>query len=199
MRRLSHSICCDRNAHCQTPRALPMLAALALAVALLLTLAAPSMARTQLLGTFRDLDSPPTVQQYATAVSGRIIKAGELIVDGHPLICGTRPTVLDPNLDDYAAAFPGFIIINPRLFARVSTPVKLWIYSHECAHQFRGPDEALADCFAIQRGRRQGWMTTDGVDKVCNFIMPAKGSFMHPPGPKRCELMRKCFVDDKVR
>ena len=54
-------------------------------------------------------------------------------------MCGQRPTVLDNNLDDYGAAYPGFLILNPKLLNRVSTPVKMWIYAHECGHQFRGP------------------------------------------------------------
>lgn len=169
------------------------------AVALLaLTLASGALARTQL-GNFKDLDAPPDVETYASAVSGTIVAANSLVIDGHKLYCGTRPTVLDPNLDDYAAAFPGYVILNPRLIARVPTSVKLWIYSHECGHQFRGPDEATADCFAVQRGRRQGWLTSQGLDQVCTFIEPARGSFMHPPGPERCRLMRVCFNDDRVR
>ncbi|MEM7778075.1 MAG: hypothetical protein AAF732_21035 [Pseudomonadota bacterium] len=179
---------------------LVMLTMLCVSIAItgMVTLAGTTNARTQI-GTFKDLDAPPTVTAYATAVSGTIVPAGEMVLDGRKLLCGRRPTVLDARLDDYAAAFPGFIIINPRLIARVSTSVKLWIYAHECGHQFRGPDEATADCFAVQRGRRQGWLTTDGLDEVCRFIEPARGSIMHPPGPERCRLMRICFSEQRVR
>ncbi len=69
--------------------------------------------------------------------------------------------------------------MNMRLLSRVTTPVKLWIYSHECGHQFRGPDEETADCFAVQRGRRQGWLSPGGVEEICQFISPAKGDAMH--------------------
>ena len=110
-------------------------------------------------------------------------------------ICGKRPTVLDNKLDDYGAAYPGFLILNPKLLARVSTPVKLWIHAHECGHQFRGPDEETADCFAVQRGRRQGWLTPEGLEEVCKFISPAKGDSMHFSGSNRCEAMRKCYAD----
>ncbi|MEM1306193.1 MAG: hypothetical protein AAGG99_01590 [Pseudomonadota bacterium] len=140
-----------------------------------------------------------TAEAYAAHVGGKLIEPGKLVIDNQSLYCGRRPTVLDPNLDDYGAAFPGFVILNPNLLARVSTPVKLWIYAHECAHQFRGPDEAIADCFAVQRGRRQGWLTTRGLDQVCAFITPARGSVMHPPGPERCRLMRQCFAERRVR
>ena len=143
---------------------------------------------------------PPSVNEYAAHVgNARIIPAGGLVLDGNRLLCGRRPTVLDPSLDDYGAAYPGFLILNPKLIARVPTAVKLWIYSHECVHLFRGPSEELADCFAVQRGRRQGWLTTDGLEQICKFIRPAKGSSMHFSGPERCKFMRQCYAENKVR
>ncbi|MEO1609429.1 MAG: hypothetical protein AAFR90_08780 [Pseudomonadota bacterium] len=142
---------------------------------------------------------PPTVTEYAAHVgNARIIPAGHLTLDGHRMRCGNRPTVLDAGLDDYGAAYDGFIIINPRLISQVPTAVKLWIYSHECGHQFRGRSEDLADCFAVQRGRRYGWLTSEGLDEICRFINPAAGSSMHYSGPQRCNSMRRCFVDKKV-
>lgn len=144
-------------------------------------------------------DGTPTVEQYAAHVGGRIVPAGQLVIDGSRLICGRRPTVLDSTLDDYGAAYPGFLILNPRLIARVPKAVKLWIYSHECGHQFRGPDEEVADCFAVQRGRRQRWLTVDGLNQICSFISPAKGSSMHYSGPQRCQIMRQCYADKRVR
>lgn len=143
---------------------------------------------------------PPTVTEYAEHVgNARIVPAGQLVLDGNRLWCGRRPTVMDPSLDDYGAAYPGFLILNPRLISRVPTAVKLWIFSHECGHQFRGPSEELADCFAVQRGRRQGWLTTDGIKQICDFIRPAKGSIMHFSGPQRCNVMKKCYAEKKVR
>src|SRR5262249_15801829 len=143
----------------------------------------------------------PPPQEYLGHVGGdaRIVAAGELKLDGYRLVCGQRPTVLDSNLDDYGAAYPGFLILNPKLLARVSLPVKLWIHAHECGHQFRGPDEETADCFAVQRGRRQRWLTTDGLEEVCRFISPAKGDSMHFSGSHRCDAMRACFSDPSIR
>lgn len=140
----------------------------------------------------------PTVEQYAAHVGGQIVPYGQLVVDGTRLNCGRRPTVLDSTLDDYGAAYPGFLILNPRLIAQVPKAVKLWIYSHECGHQFRGPDEVKADCFAVQRGRRRRWLTTDGLEQICRFIRPAKGSNMHVSGPERCTLMKQCYRSRRV-
>jgi hypothetical protein len=143
----------------------------------------------------------PTAEEYATHVGGgaQIVNSGDLRLDGKKAQCGQRPTVLDGQLDDYGAAYPGFLILNPKLMNKVSTPVKMWIFAHECGHQFRGPDEETADCFAVQRGRRQGWLTADGLDEVCNFISPAKGDSMHFSGGHRCEQMRKCFTDTAIK
>ena len=144
----------------------------------------------------------PTPEEYVSKVGAdaKIVPAGQLKIDGNTLICGHRPTVLDNKLDDYGAAYPGFLILNPKLLAKVaSTPVKLWIYSHECGHQFRGPEEETADCFAVQRGRRQKWLTPEGLEEVCQFIAPARGDSMHFQGANRCEAMRKCYADRTVR
>jgi hypothetical protein len=156
-----------------------------------------------LAGTFGRLkaEGPPTPEEYVAHVGGgaQIVPSGQLKLDNRRVICGQRPTVLDSQLDDYGAAYPGFLILNPRLLARVSTPVKLWIHAHECGHQFRGPDEETADCFAVQRGRREGWLTPEGLNEVCAFISPAKGDSMHFAGSYRCEYMRKCYADPTVR
>jgi hypothetical protein len=120
------------------------------------------------------------------------------MLDERRLSCGRRPTVIDGQLDDYGAAYPGFLILNPRLLGRLSTPVKLWIFAHECGHQFRGPDEETADCFAVQRGRREGWLTPDGFEEVCRFIAPARGDTMHFSGSNRCQAMRQCYADPNV-
>ena len=143
----------------------------------------------------------PTPEEYATHVGGdtQIVKPGDLRLDGRKALCGERPVVLDSQLDDYGAAYPGFLILNPKLMSKVSTPVKMWIFAHECGHQFRGPDEETADCFAVQRGRRQGWLDTVGLEEVCKFISPAQGDSMHFSGSYRCEKMRSCFVDTTVK
>ncbi len=143
----------------------------------------------------------PTAEEYMAHTGGEatMVASGEFVLDGVKLYCGTRPTIVDNKLDDYGAAYPGFLIMNMRLLAKVSTPVKLWIYSHECGHQFRGPDEETADCFAVQRGRRQGWLSPGGVEEICQFISPAKGDSMHFSGSHRCEYMRQCFMEDRIR
>jgi hypothetical protein len=146
-------------------------------------------------------NATPTPEEYANHVGSdaRLLKPGEFVLDGRKQVCGQRPIVIDNQLDDYGAAYPGFLIMNERLLNKVSSPVKQWIFAHECGHQFRGPDEETADCFAVQRGRRYGWLTEEGVEEICNFIAPAKGDSMHLSGSHRCEYMRKCYADPSIK
>lgn len=146
-------------------------------------------------------EGAPTPEEYVAHVGGdaRIVAPGEFKIDGQRMVCGQRPTVIDNQLDDYGAAYPGFLIMNEKLLSRLSTPVKMWIYSHECGHQFRGPDEETADCFAVQRGRRQQWLKPEGVEEICRFIAPAKGDSMHFAGSYRCESMRQCYGDPSIK
>jgi hypothetical protein len=165
---------------------------LAAGLAALLALAMPVAAQD---------NKSPSPEEYIAHTGGEatMVPSGEFALDGVKLFCGTRPTIIDNKLDDYGAAYPGFLIMNMRLLSKVTTPVKLWIYSHECGHQFRGPDEETADCFAVQRGRRQGWLSPGGVEEICQFISPAKGDSMHFSGSHRCEYMRQCFMEDRIR
>jgi hypothetical protein len=138
----------------------------------------------------------PTPQDYVETNGGgaTIVPAGQLVLDGHRLSCGNRATVLDPNLNDYAAApYPQFVILNMPYVGKVPTAVKLWIYSHECGHLLGGPDENKADCFAVRRGRFDGWLTPQGLDEVCSFISAARPDAAHASGPDRCNLMRECW------
>jgi hypothetical protein len=139
-----------------------------------------------------------TPEEYVHKVGGdaRIVPAGSFTMDGQKVTCGRRPTVLNSRLNDYGAAYPTFLILNPKLLAKLkSTAVKLWVVAHECGHQFRGPDEAVADCFAVRRGRRQGWLTPQGLEEVCAFVGQAKGDSMHFAGAQRCQAMRMCYAD----
>lgn len=135
----------------------------------------------------------PSPEVYAAARGGTVVPAGMLEIDGRRMACGRYPTVLDSAEHDFGAAPRGFVVLNPQRFGGLSTPVKLWIFSHECAHQTVGPDEVKADCAAVERGRREGWLTSDGLTKICEFIEPARGDQWHVTGPQRCALMQGCF------
>jgi len=136
--------------------------------------------------------SGPSMEDYLEQVgpAGKAVAHGQLKIDGKSVNCGTRPTVLNPNFDSWGGAFPGFLILNTKKISGLSTQVKLYIYSHECGHQFIGADESRADLFAIRRGVKWGWLDAQGLEEICVFISQLKGDAVHPPGPKRCETMR---------
>jgi hypothetical protein len=141
------------------------------------------------------LPSDPTPEAYVARAADKptLVAAGQYALDGRRLTCGATPTVLDPRLNDYAAAYPKFIIVRPALMARPTTPVKLWIYYHECGHIVRGPDTDAADCYGVERGVHEGWLTAAGLDQICAFIRPGHADATHRAGPRRCELMRACY------
>src|SRR5262249_16906460 len=90
-------------------------------------------------------------------------------------------------------AFPGFLILNTKKIQGLSTQVKLYVYNHECGHQFVGASETKADLFAIRRGVKERWLDAQGIEDICTFISRMKGDSAHPPGSQRCETMRSYY------
>ena len=137
----------------------------------------------------------PSLDDYLKEAGpdAKLVAHGALKLDGKPVNCGKRPTVLTTNFDSWGGAFPGFLILNTKKITGLSTQVKLYIYSHECGHQFIGADETEADLFAIRRGVKWGWLDAQGMEDICAFISQLKGDAVHPPGPQRCETMRKYY------
>jgi hypothetical protein len=139
--------------------------------------------------------SGPSLNEYLKQIGpdGSVVGHGQLKIDGKAVNCGKRPTVLNPNFDSWGGAFPGFLILNTKKIDGLSTQVKLYVYSHECGHQFEGADETKADLFAIRRGVKWGWLDAQGLEDICVFIAQLKGDAVHPPGPQRCETMRSYY------
>jgi len=136
----------------------------------------------------------PTIEEYLKeAPESKLIPHGQLKIDGRSVNCGTRQTVINSNFDSWGGAFPGFVILNTKKIDGLTTAVKLYVYSHECGHQWEGPDETKADLFAIRRGVTRGWLDAVGMEDICTFISTLKGDAVHPPGPKRCETMRNYY------
>jgi len=157
-----------------------------------------TIAMAMFVGVLQPVRSQPSnVDDYAARSGATLIPAGRTEIDGRVMACGNAPTVLDPHQRDFGASFRGFVVLNPNLFVGLTTPVKLWIFSHECAHQTIGTDEVKADCIAVQRGRREGWLTTAGLDQICEFMQPARQDQQHFNGLHRCELMRQCFQETR--
>ncbi len=137
-----------------------------------------------------------TVERYMKEKAGpgsKVFLPGLAKVAGQRVFCGRRPVLIDNDFSDYGGAYPGFVILNRSKLKHLPKSVKLYIFAHECGHQFRGRDEAAADCYSVKRGRREGWLSKKGLEQVCKFMLPHVGDRMHPPGPQRCKMMRKCY------
>jgi len=145
--------------------------------------------------TFLNSTAGPSIDDYVNQAGPdvKVVPHGTLKIDGRLVNCGKRPTVLNSNFDSWGGAFPGFVILNTKKINGLSTAVKLYVYSHECGHQFVGPDETKADLFAIRRGVKWGWLDAVGMEDICTFISTLKGDSVHPPGPERCDTMRKHY------
>ena len=93
--------------------------------------------------------------------------------------------------------------LNPNRFAGPTTPVKLWIYANEYAHQTVEPDEVKADCVAVRRGHCEDWLTESGgvrefMDRCTEIRVIFTGRSNNPQhihrfttiGLRRCDPMR---------
>jgi hypothetical protein len=138
----------------------------------------------------------PSIDQYMSSQQGsRKVAQGKMTLDGRAVSCGARPTVIDAKLDSWGGSYPGYLILNPNRLRGLTTQVKLYVYYHECGHQFVGATETGADCFSIRRGVAHGWLNDEGMSQICDFISQLKGDGVHPPGPQRCVLMRQCYAN----
>ena len=146
-------------------------------------------------GTEDFTTSGPTLEQYLKEAGPAVtlVQHGALKIDGHSVTCGERPTVMTSNFFSWGGAFPGFLILNTKMIQSLSTQVKLYVYNHECGHQFVGASETKADLFAIRRGVKERWLDAQGMEDICTFISHMKGDSVHPPGPERCETMRRYY------
>ena len=139
--------------------------------------------------------SGPSVDQYMQEAGpdAKFVQYGSLKISGHSVTCGKRPTVMNSNFVSWGGAFPEFLILNPKKIQGLSSQVKLYVYNHECGHQYVGPNETKADLFAIRRGVKEGWLDAQGMEDICAFISRMKGDSVHPPGPERCDTMRQYY------
>ena len=146
------------------------------------------------------LYAAPTTEEYLAhlGIGAKLIPAGALTYDGQSFACGRFPAMLNARLDDYGAAFFGFVLLNPARFDALPLTLKRYAYAHECGHQYVGYDEGEADCYAVRRGRREGWLDGAAMDEICAFIGRSKGDGVHALGTRRCQMMRQCLARSRA-
>ncbi len=137
----------------------------------------------------------PTIHEYILSERGAIYVPPEKYkINGYKASCKGRPTVLDKKFDSWGGAYPGYIIINPIANKGLATTIRLYIYYHECGHQFTGINEMKADNFAILQGLDSGWLTKDSdMQKICHFVSKIPADALHKDGKTRCKAMTSFF------
>ena len=127
------------------------------------------------------------------ASAQQVFPPGTFSIDGFPVNCGNTITIITPQLPDIAVAQPGRILLHPML-RNYPTGVKLFVYAHECAHQFVGANEPAADAWAIKLGRNQGWINLHIINQICQAVWFSPGDWTHFPGPQRCQMMISAYM-----
>jgi hypothetical protein len=121
-------------------------------------------------------------------------KDGTVLIAGRALSCGRNRNVLDRGLPNLGLAAPGVLVFNPRELSRFSDTVRLFVYHHECGHHKVGGSEMGADCWAVNQGVRDGWLTRDRLDQVCRSFGGGPATSTHPSGASRCANLNRCFA-----
>ena len=121
-----------------------------------------------------------------------LIVPGALLLAGYRATCGPVDTMIKP-IDDIAAAYKGRIILHPRVLNLPRAQQLFW-YTHECAHHIFGPGEAAADCWAVQQGRIQGWLSRAELARLGASMRAFAGDATHANGQARLVQMNACYA-----
>ena len=125
------------------------------------------------------------------ASAQQLILPGALLLAGYRATCGPVDTVIQP-INDIAAAYKGRIVLHPRVLNLPRAQQLFW-YTHECAHQIFGPGEATADCWAVQQGKIQGWLSRKELIALGISMRQFPGDADHANGRSRVTYMDKCY------
>jgi hypothetical protein len=121
-------------------------------------------------------------------------EAGSAFIGGKRMSCYAANVVLNDKLPGPGFAVDGELWFNPKYLRNYPPVVQRFIFMHECGHQYVGIDETAADCWAVARGKQQGWLTEQGVALACKAIWNTASDGAHLDGPVRCEALKQCFL-----
>lgn len=138
----------------------------------------------------------PAVTGAEAAERARLLRNGAFAIGSHQARCGAVRTELDRTLPNLGAAAPDerLLILNPRLMGRYSETVQMFVFHHECGHHHVGASETGADCWAVDRGVREGWLKPNDLTDLCHSFGDAPETETHPSGRSRCAKLRQCFA-----
>lgn len=128
------------------------------------------------------------------ASSVSVQRDGTVQIAGRNLKCGSVRNVVDRRLPNLGMAGPGVLSVNPLLLDRQPQIVRLFVYHHECGHHHVGASELAADCWAVNRGARDGWLDKSGLAQICKSFGNGPATETHPAGQHRCASLDRCFA-----
>jgi hypothetical protein len=152
-------------------------------------LSAPLLA---LVLAFLDKPAPAADQQVAVVEQNRLLPPGRLVIAGRRLSCGATSTLLR-DFEGFAVSST-VIMLNMKALKELPRTVQWLIYYHECGHILYGPSETAADCYAVRRARREGWLNSQGLEDICAAFNIAGHGPVHPDPEARCAQLRQCFT-----
>jgi hypothetical protein len=126
----------------------------------------------------------------------RTVAPGRLVIEGKRLSCGSTQTLLR-DFEGFAVSST-VIMLNMQALKDLPRQVQWLIYYHECGHILFGPNEQSADCYAVKRARREGWLNEQGLNDICAVFNVAGHGPVHPDPDTRCDQLRQCFAKKGV-
>src|SRR5215469_516919 len=135
-------------------------------------------------------------RKVAAFDQGKFVAPGGLVIAGRRLTCGATATLVR-DFEGFAVSST-VIMLNIEAMKDLPRPVQWLIYYHECGHILLGPSETSADCYAVRRARREGWLDEQGLNAVCAVFNIAGHGPVHPNPQARCDQLRQCFANKGV-
>jgi hypothetical protein len=131
-------------------------------------------------------------EDVAAYDQGKLVAPGRLVIAGRRLSCGATATLVR-DFEGFAVSST-VIMLNMQAMKDLPRPVQWLIYYHECGHILYGPGETAADCYAVRRARREGWLNAQALDDICAVFNIAGHGPLHPDPEARCNQLRQCFA-----
>jgi hypothetical protein len=125
-------------------------------------------------------------------------RAGSAVIGGVKMSCRPAKVVVGKSVPGPGYSVEGLLLFGSRFLRAYPPIVQRLVFLHECAHQYVGADEGAADCWAVKMGRKQGWLTPDGIRQACRVLWKTPADGAHLAGPERCDMLKQCYGSDSA-